>query len=157
LDTKNRAHNLLFEVKAGHRTNGIVLKRRQLEVFSRLSNCAYAVVFHQSPDIQKRWSSSRNAKKTIRQELENDYSSLFIVPPELLVKFYETHQSREQPMPHYEQSTETYISMKESHMRKLFDEYDGPVDKTSHGRFHIISSDVVLDASRERPPYIFRK
>jgi len=80
--------SFLFEVKAGNRTNGIVLKKKQLDVFSRLNNCLYAVVFHKVPDIQKRWEESRNAKKNIRQELA-DPSSIFIVPPQLMLDFYQ--------------------------------------------------------------------
>lgn len=122
LSTGNHAHDLLFEVKAGHRTNGIVLKRRQLETFSRLSNCSYAIVFHQSSDIQRRWESSPTARRTIRQELKDNYSSLYIVPPELLLEFYEQNHGREQPIPNT-CSGETYISVKESHLARAFAEY----------------------------------
>ncbi len=122
--------SLLFEVKAGHRTNGIVLKRKQLEIFSQFNNCLYAVIFHQCADIQKRWEGSKTSKKDIRQELENP-SSIFIVPTILMLDFYRKFSHREQPMPHYRGGNETYVSMKESHMRTAFEEYKTDTTRTT--------------------------
>ena len=90
--------HLLFEVKAGHRTNGIVLKKNQLDIFETLMNCYYAVVFHQSKDIQARWSEGRKSQQAIRKELENP-SSIFIVPPQLMLEFYIAHLKSAQPLP----------------------------------------------------------
>lgn len=147
--------SLLFEVKAWHRTNGIVLKRRQLELFSRFNNCLYAVVFHKVPDIQKRWEESRNMKKTIRQELAEP-SSIFIVPAQLMLDFYAKNAHREQPMPHYKEADETYVSMKESHMQKAFYEYETDSDKVMGRSMHIISNDLTIDDSRMEYPFIIR-
>lgn len=147
--------SFLFEVKAGNRTNGIVLKKKQLDVFSRLNNCLYAVVFHKVPDIQKRWEESRNAKKNIRQELA-DPSSIFIVPPQLMLDFYQKNLEREQPMPHYKYSNETYISMKESHMKTAFQEYETNSLKTIERCVHIISDSLGVDSTRSEHPFIIR-
>lgn len=147
--------SLLFEVKAGHRTNGIVLKRKQLDLFSRFNNCLYAVVFHKVPDIQKRWETSRSIRKTIRQELA-DPSSIFIVPAQLMLDFYTENAHREQPMPHYKEADETYVSMKESHMQRAFYAYDTDSPKIASHGIHLISDDLTVDATEPTSPRIIR-
>lgn len=147
--------SLLFEVKAGHRTNGIVLKHKQLLSFSRFNNCLYAVVFHEVARIQERWETSKTEQKAIRQELAKP-SSVFIVPAKLMVDFYNANIEREQPMPHYGDANETYLSMKESHMMRAFEEYDTHMTKTSDRGMHIISNDLGLDPTRTEHPFIIR-
>ena len=54
-------------------------------------------------------------------------------------------------------SGETYISMKESHTLRAFEEYDTPLTKHSHGPLHIISDELVPDTSDDiKHPLIIR-
>lgn len=149
--------NLLFEVKAGHRTNGIVLKERQLEIFSEFGNCFYAVVFHQSDDIQKRWDKGTTTRKVIRKELETP-SSFFIVPAHLMLEFYAKNEHRKQPMPHYQYSNEYYISMKESHMKTTFADYETHIPKVidDDRGVYVMSDKLTIDQTRTKHPFVIR-